>query len=208
MSRINNESPLIAQAQFIVNHLRLESRHLDAVIESSLEMQAILRERRTVEPLGTTLPTGPHSASPNAPDEPTDHARETQRNHRMAARLSVLRRKIAEQFVPVLDSRRKLGEVLKTISSDQDRAPTVTSLALMVDEPLRGELKTLRREIRSKLNQVQSISMGNQAVLIYTLDFYGRLLSGLTPDKTQSNYYDANGRSQSHFAGSLVRTNC
>lgn len=182
------------QANFAINHLTLESQYLDSVIETSLEMQLILRER----------PATAATVNGNA----TNTALQLERNQRLKVRLSKLREKIAEQFLPVLEGRKQLVEFLKSVDPDQTKTPSVSALAMKVEEPHRSELKRLRCEIRGKLNQVQSISMGSQALLIYTLDFYSKLLTGISQDIRQPKYYNSLGRSQKQLAGSLLKTNC
>ena len=187
-------------AEFIIQHLSMESKYLDSVIDSSLEMQLILRE-------GRSTPGDPDV--PRMRDEATANGSlQAERHHRMKKKLDKLKGEIAREFLPVLEGRKKLVEVLGSIDPTQTGTPSVTSLALRVEEPYRSELKKLRSEIRSKLNQVQSISMGSQALLIYTLDFYNRLLTGLSQDYRQSNYYNSMGQTQNQFAGSLIKTNC
>ena len=206
MSRFN--SPMNEKISFIVEHLRTESKHLDYVIESSLEIQSILREfrnnrasMRQEESDSNTSPS--ETEKPNK--KPDLRSRRTERSNE---RLRELRADIAQRALPVLEGRKKLVEILKAVDSTAEKTPSLVELASQVDEPLRTELKQLRSDIRSKLNQVHSISMGNQAVLLYTLDFYNRLLTGLSTDGEQSSYYNSTGRSQKRVAGSFVQTNC
>lgn len=200
MSDKTKTQRLSQQVEFVVQHLNVESKYLDSVIESSLEMQSILRER------GST-PVNP-AATPSPAEAKPDSSLQAERNERLKQKLDKLKNDIARDFMPVLEGRKKLVEVLGSIDPKQEATPSVTSLALLVGEPYKSELKKLRNEIRNKLNQVQSISMGSQALLIYTLDFYNRLLTGLSQEYRQSNYYNSMGQTQNQFAGSLIKTNC
>ena len=203
MSDPITDSKMREKLSLIVRHLRVESTYLDTVVESSLKMQAILRERRN--PVSVADPT----------QNELEHAEDgrvtglqADLDQRLNQRMVKLRADIEQDFLPIASGRRILVDVLRSIDPDGEKTPTLSELAMRVEDPLRGELKSLRNEIRGKLNQVHSISMGNQAVLLYTLDFYNRLLAGLSTDDQQSNYYNANGRSQKHIAGSIVQTKC
>ena len=210
----NTDSLSTESISFIVKHLSVESSHLDTVIESSLEMQAILRESRNSRVPGNTLETtndDKPSNENNSPDAETQSANnllQTERNRRLQDRLTKLRQEITQQAMPVLEGRRELVEILNAIQPSAEKTPSLSELSTKVEEPLRKELKQLRNEIRGKLNQVQSISMGNQAVLLYTLDFYNRLLTGLSTDGERSSYYDSTGQSQNRLAGGFVQTDC
>ena len=211
----NTESLSDECVLFIVQHLRVESSHLDTVIESSLEMQAMLRESRNNRVPGDNAETKNDVAKPTTenklPEGETPTANnllQAERNRRLQAQLIKLRQQITQQALPVLEGRRKLVELLNAIQPSAEKTPSLSELATKVDGPLRKELKQLRNEIRGKLNEVQSISMGNQAVLLYTLDFYNRLLTGLSTDGERSSYYDSTGQSQNRFAGGFVQTDC
>lgn len=203
MSDLITDSKIRAKLSLIVRHLRVESTYLDTVIESSLEMQSILRERRNPDFAGE-----PNQNELGDVEDKLVTGLQADLNQRLNQRMVKLRADIEQDFLPIAKGRRLLVDVLKSIEPDTEKTPTLSELAMRVEEPLREELKSLRNEIRGKLNQVHSISMGNQAVLLYTLDFYNRLLAGLTTDDQQSNYYNANGRSQNHISGSIVQTKC
>ena len=190
---------------------------MDTVIESSLEIQSALREHRTRPALRIATPAVESQDVPNGESDgtatepaarPATPSLEAERHQRLEGRLSKLRSEIADAFEPVLQGRRKFVEVLRAIEPTNSHTPSVSALLLKTDEPQRSKLKNLRNEIRRKLNEVQSISMGNQAVLIYTLDFYNRLLTGISTDQRQSNYYNSHGQTKTRQTGSLVRTNC
>jgi flagellar biosynthesis/type III secretory pathway chaperone len=200
MSDLTNDSMMQDKLALIVRHLQVESGHLDTVIESSLEMQSILRARRT--------PIAPSQNESGSVDNPPTTGLRVDRNQRLNQRMLKLRADIEQNFQPIAQGRKQLVDVVKTMDPNAEKTPTLSELAMHVEEPLRSKLKLLRNEIRGKLNRVHSISMGNQAVLLYTLDFYNRLLSGLSSDDQQSSYYNADGRSQNHSAGNIVQTNC
>lgn len=203
MSDPKTDPKLNQKLSLIARHLRVESAYLDTVIESSLEMQLILRERRS-----PTVSEKSMQIESDTDDRPSTISIQAERAQRLNQRMVKLRVDVEQGFLPIAEGRRQLVSVLRTIDEDSERTPTLSELAMRVEEPLKSELKAMRNEIRGKLNQVHSISMGNQAVLLYTLDFYNRLLSGLSTDDRQSNYYNANGQSQNHIAGSLVQTKC
>ena len=204
MSEAKSSSPMNEKIAFIVEHLRAESNHLDLVIESSLEMQSILRESRDNRNPGKKAANEAETTS----GKPESDGLQVERNQRLNDRLHELRSDIATRALPVLEGRKKLVEVLNAVDANSKKTPSLSELASQVDEPLRTELKQLRNDIRGKLNEVHAISMGNQAVLLYTLDFYNRLLTGLATDGEQSSYYNSTGRSQNHIAGSFVQTKC
>ncbi len=176
----------------VFGHLQMESLYLDTVIESGLEIQQILREQRSIP----TAVVG---------EEATAAQRE---NQKIMERLNQLRDGISKRFLPVLEARKKLPGVLKTFApTGEDEAPSLTSLFFLINEPFRSKLKNLREEIRTKLDKVYSITMGNQTVLIYTLNYYDVLLNGNAP---KSDCYNASGltQAQSFFKSTFVATNC
>ena len=199
-----SNSKMLEKAQSIIEHLKVESAFLDSVIDSSREMQALLRHRQPVQ--GASANRDPQETE-SVDDRATAPIDQTERNQQLTARLTEIREQIARQFLPVIEGRRKMVETIHAINVKQEPTPSITSLALKVDEPIRGNLRALRDEIRFKLNQVQAISMGSQAILLYTMDFYQRMLTGLSKDKTRSSYYNATGRSQNTTAINLIETN-
>jgi hypothetical protein len=243
MNRLENEAALV----LILDQLKIESVYLDTVVESSLEMQGLLRERpndaktesdskkpnsneglqeKTSNKRSEKI-NPPSNSFANNPDlqglntgrknenqldkmETDDQQSELkfERSQRVTKRLEELRTKIENDFVPVIKGRRTMVQVLKSMTQESSRTPTLSELAAGSEEPLKTQLKAMRNEIRAKLNQIHSITMGNQAVLLYTLDFYNRLLAGLSGDARNSNYYNANGHTQQHSSGNIVRTNC
>lgn len=201
----NAEHTLIDKTIRIIEHLKTESAFLDSAIESSLEIQEALRQHRGInaEEPGKELGE-PLISESEAPVNMTQQ----QRNEALNGRLARLRDRIAETFLPIVESRREFVRILRSLDSSSNQTPSVTALALKVDEPYRSQLKEIRNDLRAKITQVQSISMGNQAVLIYTMDFYNRLLTGLSREQVQSNYYNAMGESQNQYSSDLLRTEC
>ncbi len=250
----NNEAALL----LVLDQLSVESNYLDAVVESAMEMQQLLRIRKPnaeetseetagqeepqlkLDPSDANRPNATNVAGSRSPHQspvqdnsttqsglsfvPGSHPDskneavsvpdlKAEQDNRIDQRLENLRRKIETDFIPVVKGRRTMIDVLRSLNPDAARTPTLTELAGTADEPMRSELKRLRNEIRDKLNQIQSISMGNQAVLLYTLDFYNRLLAGLsgggaTPGLPQTNCYNASGQTNQPSTGNIVRTNC
>lgn len=215
MSHQNTAHPAI---RTVVAQLKVESEYLDTVIESSKEMQTILRASRGAAPTSSPPATGNEVRQPATTAGETVLKRtespivvsglQAEFNEQLNARMAALRTKLETDFLPVVSGRKTMIGVLKSLDPTAEQTPTLSEIAARVEGPLKSDLKRLRSEIRSKLNQIHSISMGNQAVLLYTLDFYNRLLAGLSGDPEQSSYYNANGRSQHHTSGSIVRTNC
>lgn len=177
--------------KLVFEHLQMESLYLDTVIESGLEIQEILRQQRNI-PTGVTG------------DQATAAQQETRK---IMDRLGTLRENISERFLPVLEARKKLPDVLKTFVAEGEAPPSLTSLFFLIDDPYRSQLKVLRDEIRKKLDKVYSITMGNQTVLIYTLNYYDVLLNGNQP---KSDCYNANGiaQSQTNTQSTFIATNC
>lgn len=175
----------------VFGHLQMESLYLDTVIESGLEIQEILRKQRSI-------PTAV------AGEEATLAQTETQK---IMQRLTELREEISERFLPVLEARKKLPAILKTFVPEGEESPSLSSLFFLIKDPFRSKLKNLREEIKKKLDKVYSITMGNQTVLIYTLNYYDVLLNGNTP---KSDCYDASGltQAQSFLKSTFVATNC
>ena len=206
-----SESEMKEKARLVIDHLKAESNYLDSVIESSLEMQSLLRERKlfqpaSVEPANTE--SKPANPSPLNQIPHRAHTAPVERKPETTERLNQIREQLARESLPVMQGRKKMVETMNSIDPNQKQTPSVTALTLKVDEPFRSKLKELRKEIRAKLNQVQTIAMGNQAILLYTMDFYNRLLTGLSPDQQASKYYNSTGKTQNHFSVNLIETNC
>ena len=182
---------LTETAEFVIRQLEAESEFLDGVIQSSLEMQNLLRVVRRHE-------RGPETESPGS----------------VTDRLTGLKKQLGEQFKPVESGRNAILERVHSIQTESSRQKPLTAreLAREVAEPQRGRLMQLRAEIRAKLNRIQAISMGNQAVLVYTMDFYNRLLTGLNLCPAESAGYDATGSSTTgaapHLPGNFIQTTC
>ncbi len=197
MDEMPHASVLAKKVNSIIRQLETESEFLDAVIESSLELQALLRvDRRS----GTTVEC----------DEAQTDA---------ATRIVRLKEKLGRQFQPIKVGRDAMLEQIGSVEAgsveahSNARQPlTAKELARRVPDPQRSRLLQLRSEIRSKLNRIRAISMGNQAVLVYTMDFYNRLLTGLALRPSESGGYDASGSSTAgskhRVPGNFIQTNC
>lgn len=207
-SEFANDSAMIEKAHSVINHLEVESKFLDFVIQSSEKMQTLLRYRNRVTDLSTDDKEKADVSPKSAPKSQSEPQPATESNQLLAKRLTEIRKEIAKRFLPVMEGRKAMVEIMNSIVPDQSRTPSVSALALKVDEPVRSRLKNLRNEIREKMNRVQAISLGSQAVLLYTVDFYNRLLTGLSPECDQSKYYSATGRSQTRHDINLIQANC
>lgn len=216
---MNDQQPNISIdsiAKLVAHQLKAESKYLETVIASCTEMQSILRERGKLgrRPVGSENPPSSSEESVSmedsiAPEEATDSTSlPAELERRSEQRIQDLRTATEANFHPIVGGRKGMIQALVAIDLQAKSTPTLTELASLVQEPRKSELKNLRIEIRSKLNQIHSISMGNQAVLLYTLDFYNRLLAGFSGGTEQSSYYNASGRSENHIPGSIVQTNC
>jgi hypothetical protein len=103
-----------------------------------------------------------------------------------------------------LESRRQLPGILAALCDTPEKA-TLSSIAASLPQPVKGQLMELRWEIRGKMDQVYAISMGNQAVLIYTLDFYDQLLPG---SRSDSGCYNATGQTQNQYDAGVIKNHC
>lgn len=192
MDEITRVPVLVEKANSIIRQLETESEFLDAVIESSLELQALLR-------------VGRRSGETAESDEPQAD---------VATRIARLKEQLGSQFQPIKSGRDAMMDHIRSIQAHSDaRKPlTAKELARRVPDPQRSRLTQLRNEIRSKLNRIQAISMGNQAVLVYTMDFYNRLLTGLALRPADSPGYDASGSSTTgathRVPGNFIQTTC
>ena len=191
MDHNSHKLTLVNTAELIIRQLEAESKFLDGVIQSSLQMQNLLRIERRRE-------RGPESESPAT----------------VAAQISDLKQQLSERFQPVKAGRDAMLNHVQSLQlqTSQQNPLTARELAGKVAEPHRSRLTQLRADIRSKLNRIQAISMGNQAVLVYTMDFYNRLLTGLNLRPAESAGYDATGSSTTgaapHLPGNFIQTTC
>ena len=108
----------------------------------------------------------------------------------------------------MLEGRRRLAGVRRELDPLLEGPTTVSMLAKITDEPSRSELIRVRREILDKINEVRAINVGNQAVLVYSINFYDRLLSGLTGEDVAAPCYSATGEVTKTYAGNLLKTDC
>lgn len=196
------------QLSQLFTHLRLESDFLDSLIQSSRDVQAILRNRVATDP--STDPSrgiAPRAVRNNT-SNPSATSLETSipsyTGEQPQAQLQDLHQQMLRLAKPLIQSRRQLPEILRSLSQAPDQI-TLTAIASRLDQPIRSQLMDLRREIRAKMDQVYAISMGNQAVLIYTMDFYDRLLPG---SRTDAGCYNATGQTQNQYDAGVVRNHC
>lgn len=198
----NQQKQLIEKTRQIMQHLRQESVLLDAVIESSLEVQSILKEQRkrqTDELVAT-----------NSEGE-TEHKLEMTRAHygkneEVRARLNRLNSEITQKFHPVLEARKRLPVLLNDLGMQVDAPVSVTELSRQLAEPMKSELMILRNEVKTKYNEFSAITMGNQTVLVYTLSYFDQMLAG---GRSSLNSYDASGQTQKGSSeSSFLKTSC
>ena len=183
----------------ILIHLRRESEFLDTVIECSLKMKDLLRRRSRSElrPSEEIQPSDEDGGEP----QPLQTTPQDQ--------LNSLRGDLARQFLPVQHGRQQMESALQHFSTMLSVPPTISRLAPKLDEPFQTQLKQLRIELKTKLHKVQAITMGNQAVLIYTMDHYQRLFNGMSDDcVTFNKAYNASGRMTNQSAAHTIGKNC
>jgi len=171
-----------AVARWLINHLEAESAFLDVAIANGLLIKSLLQEK-----------------------SPTTTSR--------VERLAELRNEVHQQFGPVQHGRSRLNSVLQSLppesalKNDAPSSPRLYDLIRKLDEPERGRLKSLRCEITEKLQEFLAISTANQAVLFYLLEFHSRLLAGYKGSESESESYDASGRSNRNSSHSLIHAN-
>ncbi|MCP4096940.1 MAG: hypothetical protein GY748_11945 [Planctomycetaceae bacterium] len=198
----NQQKQLMEKTRQIMQHLRQESVLLDAVIESSLEVQSILKEQRKRQT--------DELVSSNSEAE-ADQRLEVARSHygkneEVRARLNRLNSEITEKFHPVLEARKRLPLLLSELEMQVDTPVSVTNLSRKISEPMKSELMTLRNEVKAKYNEFSAIAMGNQTVLVYTLSYFDQVLAG---GRSGLNSYDASGQTQKGSPDSgFLKTSC
>jgi hypothetical protein len=195
VNRISNsltdrEMRLIGQA--VLEHLRQESAYLDSVIACSLKMSELLRHSS----YASQTKEGELPGSREEKEKAT-----LDQLHEMRAGLNVA-------YAPIAVGRDALHLAIQKLKADAVDAPSLQDLASELEGPVKDELIQLRGEIREKLQDVQSITLGNQAVLIYTLDFYHRLMMGISGDSAIAPAYNAHGQKTQQLTAHLVEKQC
>ncbi len=106
----------------------------------------------------------------------------------------------------MLEARKRLPLLLNDLEMQVDSPVSVTQLSRKLAEPIKSELMTLRNEVKSKYNEFSAIAMGNQTVLVYTLNYFDQMLAG---DRSSLNSYDASGQTQKGSPDSgFLKTSC
>ena len=100
-----------------------------------------------------------------------------------------------------------MNAVLSEMQPLTESLPTISLLAPKLEEPFRSRLKELRNQIKQKLNQIRAIMMGNQAVLIYNMDFYHRLFNS-HQESPPTKAYNASGKVTQPVGSSLLKKSC
>lgn len=171
---------------FLLSHLNRELTLLDVAIDSAAEVKKILRAQGR-----DSSPDAGHREGELI--ENSGQAFSIQRNQQVQLQLGELQNRIAHSAGPIVDSRKVLTAELARIDPKQS-SPSLKQVAANVAEPARSELFRLRKEVRERLAKFQAISMSNQTVLVYSLDYYSQLLGS----SNRTNGYDASGHAQSH----------
>jgi hypothetical protein len=184
------ELRLIGQA--VLEHLRQESAYLDSVIACSLKMSELLRHSSYADQLQLD-----HSE--------TD---ERQATRSPQDQLNQMRADLVSGFEPIAVGRHALNSTMMKLRVEANDPPSLRDLANELNGPAKEELIQLRTQIRDKLQDVQTITLGNQAVLIYTLDFYNRLMMGITGESTVAPSYNAHGQRTQSIPAHLVEKQC
>ncbi len=205
-SKSNDTAELHVAAHSIIEHLRCESAYLESVIQCSLTIKDLLLTPRRQPP----RPLNERSNSESTPNNPTSTTLVDAEQERPTdaandhGQLISMRDELARQFLPIQQGRRQLQSTLQRLEKISDAMPTLRQLASRLDAPLQYELKQLRLTIKSKLQEIQAIAMGNQTVMIYTLDFYERLMSGITGQSPPASSYNATGQMTNGGANRIV----
>ena len=182
--------------QAIVGHLRHESAYLDDVIACSQRMNVILNRSSFLQ--SSVSSSGKSSAEKSVEASP-EKAHE---------QLDQIREELAKRFLPLAEGRRIMQSTIQKLETTSLSEPSLRDLAAILDPSLRDELHDLRSEIRAKIQNVQAITMGNQAVLLYTLDFYNRLTTGISGEATPNQGYNSHGQMTNRNQGPLIQKHC
>ena len=198
----NQQNQLMEKTRQVMQHLRQESVLLDAVIESSLEVQSILKEQRKRQTDELVSSNSETEAGQKLEVARSHYGR----NEEVRARLNRLNSEITEKFHPVLEARKRLPLLLSELEMQVDTPVSVTNLSRKISEPMKSELMTLRNEVKTKYNEFSAIAMGNQTVLVYTLSYFDQVLDG---GRSGLNSYDASGQTQKGSPDSgFLKTSC
>ncbi len=180
--------------QFVYQHLQLESKYLDFVIDCSEQLRAHLNPNSS----GTTEP---NQSGEKKVAVPTVDVQELDR------KIAELRVDSVEPFSSLAEGRLKLTAILKLAFPESQRPPSLRDLIRLTEEPMRAKLKNLRIETRAKLNRIHTVNTGTQAVLAYTMNYYEKLLNGISGTEISSQRYSSSGEMSPHMPG-IIRTNC
>jgi hypothetical protein len=182
--------------QSIVEHLRHESAYLDEVIACSQRMNSLLSRSS----LAHSTSVAASQPTADKPFEPSlDKAQE---------QLDQIREELAQRFLPLAEGRQMMQSTIQKLETTSQSEPTLRALAAILDPSLRDELHDLRIEIKTKIQNVQAITMGNQAVLLHTLDFYNRLMTGISGETAPNQGYNSHGQMTNRTQGPLIQKHC
>lgn len=185
------EKELELLGESIADHLRRELVLLDKVIGCSQRMQDILQR----------------SAIPIQVSSQSEHLQNTDDENRLHG-IHQIRDELSDQFDSISGQRNKFFQIIKNLTRESEPTPTLNQLATRLPQALRNQLTDLRTEIKLKLQEIQAMTMGNQTVLMYTIDFYHRLVSGISGGENQQQAYDAHGKMATKTDFHTLQTRC
>lgn len=84
----------------------------------------------------------------------------------------------------------------------------LTSFTGLLEPVQQEQIRRLRAEIYDKLETIRSITLGSQMVLFYSLDFYQRMIRGLSGNDSTPGGYSPGGRRDSLETGQVMTRNC
>ena len=178
----------------LLSHLEREIEFLNLLVDATLKVRTLLRPQRPAESGDTTV------AADTTPPES-----QVQRNERTRKQLEALQRAIEAGFPLVAESRNQFSQLVSGIPT-ATRPRSLNELRTCLDPSQQSVFDQLQAQLRSKLNEFHSITQANQTAILYSLDFYERLLGGSPQDR---NCYDASGKTDSSPAAyRFLRTNC
>ena len=96
-------------------------------------------------------------------------------------------------------ARNRLRQLLKSLCGQTELPPSLVELVASVPEPQRAELKNQRLELKRKLMELATINAGSQAILMYTMDYYEKFLSGISGSEMKPLVYSPHGQMLPHF---------
>ena len=168
---------------FLLQHLQMESKFLDFIIERSEKIR---------EHLASDLIKSKSSTSDLDFEIDAFNVDEVQR---------------LDEFVGLADGRTKLNELLRSCANEAGAVPTLRDFIRTLPNPVRDELKTLRTQLNHKLRRVQTVNSGTQAILTYTLSYYEKFQNGLSDGQSPTGRYSSSG-TVARLASRILQRDC